>query len=422
LLLAGLLASGCGGADESTSNDDGSSPPIMGSGGKKNSGGSGGSSAGGSGGSSAGGSSSGGSSSGGSSAGGSSAGGSSNGGSSNGGTNAGGSGQTGCTSGAQCDDGNECTNDTCSGGKCLNSPLDPPQACGGGAKVCKGGACVDPGCGDGIKQDNEECDDGNDNNFDTCTNACTLPACGDGVIQQGEDCDDQNADESDGCTSLCKKPGTSDGQTFDPGGDGSQGVKLDDKGNIIIDPNTAVSKVTKPVIWIANSGEGTISKIDTQTLQEIGRYCTAPGCKSDPSRTTVGLSGDAVVANRAKTGTPSAARIATDEINCIDRNGNGVIDTWKGSGPVPAQFQWKAGQPFSPDECVLWWTNLSSYGSLPRAAGFDAEIGEKGELSTFVYIGLYGGGKLLRLDGTTGAVVKDIKVPGNPYGLVVEGR
>ncbi len=171
------------------------------------------------------------------------------------------------------------------------------------------------------------------------------------------------------------------------------------------------------MIWIANSAEGTISKIDTQTLQEIGRYCTAPGCNGDPSRTTVGLSGDIVSANRSGR---SAARIATDEVNCIDRNGNGVIDTWKGAGPVPPQFQWQAGQPFSPDECVLWWTDLSAYGGLVRAAGFDAEIGEKGELSTYVYLGVFDTGKLLRLDATTGAVVKDIQVPGNPYGLVVD--
>jgi hypothetical protein len=69
---------------------------------------------------------------------------------------------------------------------------------------------------------------------------------------------------------------------------------------------------------------------------------------------------------------------------------------------------------------VLWWTNLSSYGSLPRAAGFDAEIGDKGELSTFVYVGLFNGGKVLRIDAATGAVVKEIKVPGTPYGLVVD--
>jgi cysteine-rich repeat protein len=413
LFLASFTIAACGGGDEVSSGEGTGGKPT------KNTGGSGGKSGnnnGGSGGTSNGGSDNGGS------------GGTSNGGSDNGGaggtvsggsSGSGGSGQQ-CSSGAQCDDGNECTNDSCSGGNCLNLPKEGGQTCAGGAKVCKAGLCVDPGCGDGIQQENEECDDGNDSNFDACTSACTKARCGDGFIQAGESCDDQNLDESDGCTSLCQKPGTSDGKGFDPGGDGSQGVKLDDKGNVIIDPATAVSKVTKPVIWISNSAEGTISKIDTESLQELARYCTAPGCASDPSRTTVGLSGDAVVANRAYSGIPSAVRIATDEVNCVDRNGNGVIDTWKGAGPVPPEFQWQAGQPNSPDECVLWWTNLSSYGSLPRAAGFDAEIGDKGELSVFVYVGLYNGSKVLRINAATGKVVKEIPVPGNPYGLVVD--
>ena len=172
-------------------------------------------------------------------------------------------------------------------------------------------------------------------------------------------------------------------------------------------------------IWIANSAEGTVSKIDTTTRQELARYCTAPGCGGDPSRTTVGLSADVVVANR---GGGSVARIAADETGCVDRNKNGKIDTWKGAGPVPAQFRWQAGQAESPDECVLWWTDLTMGGAspFPRAAGWDAEIGDKGELSVFVYIGLYNTGQLLRIHGTTGAVVKTIPVPGNPYGLVVD--
>jgi sugar lactone lactonase YvrE len=135
----------------------------------------------------------------------------------------------------------------------------------------------------------------------------------------------------------------------------------------------------------------------------------------------VGLSADAVVANRAG---GSIVKIAADEADCIDRNGNGKIDTWKGPGDVPPEFMWPAGQGDSPDECVLWWTDLLEYNAgqspYPRAAGFDALVGDKGELSVFVYIGLYMTGQLLRVDGTTGKVIKVIKVPGSPYGLVID--
>lgn len=37
-------------------------------------------------------------------------------------------------------------------------------------------------CGDGIKQDNEECDDGNKINDDSCTNSCK---CGPGFVFSG---------------------------------------------------------------------------------------------------------------------------------------------------------------------------------------------------------------------------------------------
>src|SRR5690606_33905643 len=34
-------------------------------------------------------------------------------------------------------------------------------------------------------------------------NECQLPACGDGVVHEGEQCDDGNAEDADGCTNAC---------------------------------------------------------------------------------------------------------------------------------------------------------------------------------------------------------------------------
>jgi len=61
-----------------------------------------------------------------------------------------------------------------------------------------------PVCGNGIKENGEECDDGNNNNYDSCRNDCTLPYCGDGIKDSGEECDDGNNDDYDGCTNDCK--------------------------------------------------------------------------------------------------------------------------------------------------------------------------------------------------------------------------
>ena len=45
-------------------------------------------------------------------------------------------------------------------------------------------------CGDGAVEGAEECDDGNQDGTDSCTNACKLAVCGDGVLASGEECDE----------------------------------------------------------------------------------------------------------------------------------------------------------------------------------------------------------------------------------------
>ena len=51
-------------------------------------------------------------------------------------------------------------------------------------------------------------------------------------------------------------------------------------------------------IWVANSTQSTISKINTETLVEEGRYYTKPNLAGSPSRTSVSLTGNVATANR----------------------------------------------------------------------------------------------------------------------------
>lgn len=212
-----------------------------------------------------------------------------------------------------------------------------------------------------------------------------------------------------------EKVGPNGSTPFDPSGDGSSGVKVDKDGNIVLDTKSFGGTLS-PIIWVANSSAGTVSKIDTRTMAEVGRYYTHPGGSGDPSRTTVGLNGDIVVANRASGdgNRASAVHIAGDKSQCLDRNGNGKIDTSENSTPLA----WAEGQPNNPtDECILWFTKLT-VSSLPRAAGFNAGLGET---DTVVYIGLYSTRELVRLNAKTGAVMKTISVaPAMPYGLVLD--
>ncbi len=71
---------------------------------------------------------------------------------------------------------------------------------------CAGDAVIPPGCGDGVLEGAEACDDGEANSStlpDACRSDCTLPFCGDGVTDRGEDCDDSNDQGGDGCTPTC---------------------------------------------------------------------------------------------------------------------------------------------------------------------------------------------------------------------------
>jgi cysteine-rich repeat protein len=56
-------------------------------------------------------------------------------------------------------------------------------------------------CGNGVRDVGEQCDDGNQDDADGCTNACTV--CGDGVVAPGEECDDGNRISGDGCDANC---------------------------------------------------------------------------------------------------------------------------------------------------------------------------------------------------------------------------
>lgn len=67
-----------------------------------------------------------------------------------------------------------------------------------------GGPPVDPDCGNGTPEGNEECDDGNTSQTDGCKNNCTYNICGDNYVYEGvEECDDYNTTNGDGCSAAC---------------------------------------------------------------------------------------------------------------------------------------------------------------------------------------------------------------------------
>jgi streptogramin lyase len=97
-------------------------------------------------------------------------------------------------------------------------------------------------------------------------------------------------------------------------------------------------------IWVAASARGTIVKIDTETGAVLGEYRSAPeGRGLNPSRTTVDANGNVWAGNRDEFGLISGTQhgsvvmIGLEENGqCIDRNGNDIIDTSTGLGDILA--------------------------------------------------------------------------------------
>jgi len=165
-------------------------------------------------------------------------------------------------------------------------------------------------------------------------------------------------------------------------------------------------------IWIANSPAGTVSKIDTFTGTEVGRYATGPANQSEPSRTSVNLYGDVAVSNRgSQSGGPGGVtKIAAREEDCVDANANGVIDTSTGPNDV---------KPWGQDECVKWNVEIPSdgYQHGPRPTAWEGVVDGLGcaAANPRLWMGWYdyagNTGKFRRLDGATGATLDEVDVP-----------
>lgn len=197
-----------------------------------------------------------------------------------------------------------------------------------------------------------------------------------------------------------------------------------------------ITDSTFPFIWIANSGEGTISKLDVTTGKELGRYRTGPG-NGNPSRTTVDQDGNVWVGNRNNN---TLTKVGLKEFGqCIDRNGNGVIDT---STPVQANAEtettfnpdikdWTGsfgdglGITNAADECILLHVALT--GNENETPTPSVVISTPSDIRTVaidpdnnVFAGGNGQNSLFKINGTTGAVIKSIATQQPHYGGVVD--
>ncbi len=278
----------------------------------------------------------------------------------------------------------------------------------------------------------------------------------------------------------------------------ADGVTKDEDGFIVLD----ATKSKSDNLWVADDmayNVGFVSKVRTKpfltapTYREVGRYvsvtcfsdsnlgskegavlgqtpppnlCANPSqggcCARDvaggashavqllvnrPSRTAVDLNGDMWVANRAHGSgahQASVTKIANNLEDCIDRNGNTIIDTSSdvnGDGiittdcnddnlPDDITTTCTPGKDLEfyglDDECILFTVNLgppSGGTGRPLALGPDPN---RPTGPSDAWAGMYNTGEFFRIDGVSGLVEDHVQVQPqsgvncNPYGAAVD--
>ena len=189
-----------------------------------------------------------------------------------------------------------------------------------------------------------------------------------------------------------------------------------------------------PFIWVPND-EGTVSKVHTETGDELGRYRVAPPeIGGSPSRTTVDLEGNVWVGLRTA---GTVVKIGLCEAGqCIDRDEDGVIRTSQdldGDGDITGDEL----LPWGEDECVLFEVVLvpghegtyvpgtyggpydtDFWGTAPRSLAVDAQnnlwAGAGSPAEFFYYI-----------DGATGEILDVLDVSQwehHAYGATIDGN
>lgn len=244
------------------------------------------------------------------------------------------------------------------------------------------------------------------------TNGTTVEGSG-GTGQGGSGFGAMNVGGDSGDCANCTEEGTGIGTSdpFDPDSHDSDGVGLDDDGALVLDGS---SSNMPSIIWIANTGQNTVSKVDTTTFQELGRYRIGT---NDPSRTSVNSLGDVFVGNRSGN---SLTKISAAGPDCPDTNADGQVTTSTGPSDVLAWGQ---------DDCVMWDVPVPNSPLVRGVAAQDVVVSapipddpQATAIERYVWVGGTNHRTIYKFDGETGALLIQTPAPTVAYGLALDGQ
>lgn len=218
--------------------------------------------------------------------------------------------------------------------------------------------------------------------------------------------------------------------TFNTGADFSAGL-LDGVGTLETGLQLTSYQQPLPYLWVPNLND-TVSKVDTVTGRELGRYRTVPtGINGVNSRTTVDGAGNVWLGNRQAGSVVKIGLLENGQ--CLNRNGNGVIDTSRdtnGNGVIDSDEILPWGQ----DECVLVEVIVipgkeGNYIPGAYSGGYVNDYWNPGPRSFAVdklnniWVGTYGTRKFYYISGTDGKILKTVDVAStehSPYGATMD--
>jgi hypothetical protein len=155
-------------------------------------------------------------------------------------------------------------------------------------------------------------------------------------------------------------------------------------------------------LWASNSSEGTITKIDTLTVTEVGRFYTRPDPNGSPSRTSVSLTGNVAVANR----NGGITKIYAREEDCGESNGQPGLQTSNNNVPLA----------WDDEECRAWYLpfDYSSQRPVAWAPGEWNPTTCSWHSERLWTAGRYGqaGAEVVLIDGDDGVVIDTVMIDG----------
>jgi streptogramin lyase len=151
-------------------------------------------------------------------------------------------------------------------------------------------------------------------------------------------------------------------------------------------------------VWVPNTDEGTLSKLDAMSATEVARYRTRG---ANPIRVAVDHQGDAWVLDGAQNAQPYLSKLAGASERCRDRNGDGVRTSQQASDVLP----------IGEDECVLLELPLMAAGDDPRALAIDGNLAPNGTRAGDAWVGFAGSAQVIQFAGDSGQQLGNWQLP-----------